>query len=527
MRLRQRFETNPMIKKALSHIVQDEPLLFERSSPGKNGYQLPALDVPAVDPEQALGAANVRAEISGFPEVSEVDVIRHFTRLSTWNYAIDLGLYPLGSCTMKYNPRVNELVARTEGLAWAHPYAPDAAAQGCLEVMSVLENALAEITGLHSVTLQPAAGAHGEFTGILMIRALLEKRGNARKKILVPDSAHGTNPATASMVGYAVENIKSTDKGVVDLAALERAVTDDVAALMVTNPNTVGVFEENIRQVCGILHRKGALVYMDGANMNALVGVVRPGDLGIDVMHLNLHKTFSTPHGGGGPGSGAVAVAEVLAPYLPGPRLQRTADGWRWNYDLPDSIGRVRAFYGNFGVLVRALAYIMAHGGDGLRRATLDALLNANYLRTLLEPYYELAYKAPSMHECVFSDDRQAKKGVRTGDIAKRLIDYGFHPYTVSFPLIVRGAMMIEPTETESKRELDLFADAMVSIAKEVETDPQLVLKAPHSTRTKRVDEVKAARQPILRWTPKHSSVHAELPEDTRSQEERVSAPTA
>jgi glycine dehydrogenase subunit 2 len=518
-----------MIEKVRPHIVQEEPLLFESSSPGKNGYQLPELDVPAVDPARVLGDSQVRNEIEDFPEVSEVDVIRHFTRLSTWNYAIDLGLYPLGSCTMKYNPRVNELVARTEGLAWAHPYAPEHLAQGCLEVIAALENALLEITGLDAVTLQPAAGAHGEFTGILMIRALLEKRGNARKKILVPDSAHGTNPATASMVGYAVENIKSTGRGVVDLEGLERATTEDVAALMVTNPNTLGVFEENIGKICDILHRKGALVYMDGANMNALVGVVRPGDLGVDVMHLNLHKTFSTPHGGGGPGSGAVAVAKVLTPFLPGPRLRKTdGDGaWHWNYDLPDSIGRVRAFYGNFGVLVRALAYIMAHGGDGLRRATLDALLNANYIRKLLEPYFELAYSAPSMHECVFSDDRQAKKGVRTGDIAKRLIDYGFHPYTVSFPLIVRGAMMIEPTETESKRELDLFVNAMISIAKEVDETPALLSKAPHSTRTSRVDEVTAARKPIVRWKPKPTQVSGEFQEEARLIPDPVEAPTA
>ncbi len=491
-----------MIKKVSKHIVQNEPLLFELSSPGKIGYQLPALDVPAADPDEALGAENVRHEIEDFPEVSEFEVLRHFTRLSTWNFAIDLGMYPLGSCTMKYNPRVNELVARTEGLAWAHPYQPEELSQGCMEVIAALEQALAEITGMHAVTLQPAAGAHGEFTGILMIRALLESRGNPRKKILVPDSAHGTNPATAMAVGYAVENIKSNERGMVDLEVLERVVNEDVAGLMITNPNTVGVFEENIRKICGIMHEKGALVYMDGANMNALVGVARPGDFGIDVMHLNLHKTFSTPHGGGGPGAGAVAVAEVLTPFLPSPRLKRAGDQWQWNYDLPQSIGRVRAFYGNHGVLVRALAYIMAHGGKGLRRATLDALLNANYLRKLLEPYYELAYKAPTMHECVFSDDRQAKKGVRTGDIAKRLIDYGFHPYTVSFPLIVRGALMIEPTETEPKRELDLFVDAMISIAKEVESDPDLVLKAPHSTRTPRVDEVTAARKPIVRWKP-------------------------
>ncbi len=498
-----------MIKKVSQHIVQNERLLFEVSSPGKIGYQLPALDVPEIDPEEALGSRNVRDGIEDFPEVSEFEVLRHFTRLSTWNYAIDLGLYPLGSCTMKYNPRVNELVARTEGLAWAHPYQPDSLSQGCMEVIAALENALVEITGMDAVTLQPAAGAHGEFTGVLMIRALLESRGNPRKKILVPDSAHGTNPATAMMVGYSVENIKSNERGMVDLEVLEKAVTDDVAGLMVTNPNTVGVFEENIQKICGILHDKGGLVYMDGANMNALVGVGRPGDFGVDVMHLNLHKTFSTPHGGGGPGAGAVAVAKILTPFLPGPRLKREGEQWSWNYDLPQSVGRVKAFYGNFGVLIRALAYIMAHGGNGLRQATLDALLNANYLRTRLQSDYELAYKSPSMHECVFSDDRQAKKGVRTGDIAKRLIDYGFHPYTVSFPLIVRGALMIEPTETESKAELDLFADAMISIAKEVETDAEMVLKAPHSTRTRRVDEVSAARKPVVRWTPQTKASEA------------------
>ncbi len=498
-----------MIKKVSSHINQNELLLFEASSPGKRGYQLPDLDVPAVDPEKVLGDLNVREEIEDFPEVSEVEAIRHFTRLSTWNYAIDLGLYPLGSCTMKYNPRVNELVARTEGLAWAHPYQPESLSQGCMEVVAVLEHALAEITGMDSVTLQPAAGAHGEFTGILMMRALLESRGNPRKKILVPDSAHGTNPATAMMVGYTVQNVKSNERGMVDVEALAGYITEDVAGMMITNPNTVGVFEENIRKICGMLHEKGALVYMDGANMNALVGVTRPGDFGIDVMHLNLHKTFSTPHGGGGPGSGAVAVVKEMAPFLPGPRLKRVGDAWSWNYDLPQSIGRVRSFYGNFGVLVRALAYIMAHGGNGLRQATLDALMNANYIRALLEPYYEIAYKANSMHECVFSDDRQAKKGVRTGDIAKRLIDYGFHPYTVSFPLIVRGALMIEPTETESKRELDLFVDAMISIAHEVEENPELVTKAPHSTRIKRVDETRAARNPILRWKPKSTASEA------------------
>ena len=496
-----------MIRKTRPHITQNEPLLFEISSPGKKGYQLPELDVPAVDATRVLGSENVRDQIENFPEVSEVEVIRHFTRLSTWNYAIDLGLYPLGSCTMKYNPRINEVVARTEGLAWAHPYQPEALSQGAMEILATLEDMLAEITGMDAVTLQPAAGAHGEMTGIFLMRALLESQGNPRKKLLIPDSAHGTNPATATMAGYAVQNIKSNERGLVDLHELEKFVDEDVAGLMITNPNTIGVFEENITKITDLMHAKGALVYMDGANMNALVGIARPGDFGIDVMHLNLHKTFSTPHGGGGPGAGPIAVKKILEPFLPTPRLKRSQDDqWTWDYNRPQSVGRVRAFYGNFGVLVRALAYTLAHGGDGLRRATLDAVLNANYIRKQLEPYFDLPYTAPSMHECVFSDTRQGKKGVRTGDIAKRLIDYGFHPYTVSFPLIVPGALMIEPTETESKSELDLFCDALISIAKEIEEDPQKVLKAPYLTRTSRVDETAAARRPVVRWKPGQSS---------------------
>ena len=337
-----------MSSRVRRHISLNELLLFERSSPGKRAWQLPELDVPAVDPSGALGAANVRPEISGFPEVSEVEAIRHFTRLSSWNYSIDHGMYPLGSCTMKYNPRVNELVARTEGLAWAHPYQPEALSQGCMEVMARLEAALAEITGMDAVTLQPAAGAHGELTGILLVRALLERRGNPRGKILVTDSAHGTNPATAAIAGYAVENVKSNEAGLLDMAALEQAVDSDVAALMLTNPNTLGVFEQNIARAAGILHSKGALLYMDGANMNALVGIARPGDFGVDVLHLNLHKTFSTPHGGGGPGAGPVAVKKALEPFLPLPRLKQSRGKWSWDYRRKRSIGRVRAFYGNF-----------------------------------------------------------------------------------------------------------------------------------------------------------------------------------
>jgi glycine dehydrogenase subunit 2 len=490
-----------MIRKTRQHLVQNEGLLFEESSPGKKAYQLPALDVPEVNPAEAL-AGQTRAEIEGFPEVSEVEAIRHFTRLSTYNYAIDLGMYPLGSCTMKYNPRVNEAVARTEGLAWAHPYAPIEHVQGCLEVIHRLEANLAEICGMDAVTLQPAAGAHGEWTGIMLVRALLESQGNPRKKILVPDSAHGTNPATAAMCGYEVANIPSNDKGMVDVSALAAAVDGDTAAMMVTNPNTLGVFEEQIHEVTRVLHAKGALLYMDGANMNALVGLSRPGDFGVDVMHLNLHKTFSTPHGGGGPGAGPVAVRSHLAPFLPTPRVVHRNGRFELEENLPQSIGKVRAFHGNFGVLVRALAYIMAHGGPGLRKATLDAILNANYIRKHLADHYQIHAEAPSMHECVFSDDKQSPKGIRTGDIAKRLIDYGFHPYTVSFPLIVHGALMIEPTETEGKQELDLFIDAMKSIAQEVEDDPQLIKSAPHRTRTPKVDEVTAARKPVLRWRP-------------------------
>ena len=490
------------MSKIRRHQTQNELLIFERSSPGKIGYRLPPLDVPAVAADEALGAENVRGEIAGFPEVSEVEIIRHFTRLSTWNYAIDLGLYPLGSCTMKYNPRLNEAVARIEGIVDAHPYQPQALAQGAMRIQQTLERYLAHIAGMDAVTLQPAAGAHGELTGILLIRAYLQSQGDAREVVLIPDSAHGTNPATAAIAGYKVKEIASNERGTIDMASLAAAIDDSVAALMVTNPNTVGIFEQDIAEVAALLHDRGAQLYMDGANMNALVGVARPGDFGVDVMHLNLHKTFSTPHGGGGPGAGPVAVKSHLEPFLPVPRIAEEAGALRYDHDRPRSIGRVRAFYGNFGVLVRALAYILAHGGDGLRNATLDAVLNANYIRKGIENDYHLPYDAPSMHECVFSHNKQVARGVKTGDIAKRLIDYGFHPYTVSFPLIVHGALMIEPTETESKAELDLFIDALKSIAREVETDPQLVLRAPQTTRTSRVDETRAARKPILIWEP-------------------------
>jgi glycine dehydrogenase subunit 2 len=498
------------ITKATPHVTQNEGLIFEKSSAGKKAYKLPPLDVPEVDEQEMLGAA-FRKHLGTMPEVSEIEIIRHFTRLSTWNYGVDTGMYPLGSCTMKYNARVNEVVARLEGMANSHPYQPERVSQGALLVMKVLGKCLMEITGMDAFTLQPAAGAHGELTGILLVRAYLETKGNPRKKILIPDSAHGTNPATAAIAGYAVENLKSNADGRVDLPSLVAQVNENVAALMITNPNTLGVFETEIGKVAEILHSKGALLYMDGANMNALVGKARPGDRGVDVMHLNLHKTFSTPHGGGGPGSGPVLCKSHLEPFLPLPVIVTKTDGQLgFDYDRPQSIGRVRAFYGNFGMHVRALAYIMANGPDGLRQTTEDAVLNANYIRKKLERVYDLPYKTPSMHEVVFSDRLQMKNGIRTGDIAKRLIDYGFHPYTVSFPLIVHGALMIEPTESESKEELDLFIDAMKSIAAECESDPTLVLEAPHTTRVSRLDETMAARKPVLRWKPQATTASAE-----------------
>src|SRR5258708_5699830 len=437
-----------MIRKATQHISQNEGLIFERSSPGKYAYQLPESQVPDLDPVAALAGAKVREEISGFPEVSEVEVVRHFTRLSTWNYGIDHGMYPLGSCTMKYNAKINEYVARLEGIAGEHPYQPEELAQGCLKIMQVLQQYLLGITGMDAITLQPAAGAHGELTGILLVRAYLQSQGKARKKILIPDSAHGTNPATAVIAGYEVEGIRSNSRGCLDLEALSNAVSEDVAALMVTNPNTLGIFEENIAKAAEILHAKGAQLYMDGANMNALVAMARPGDFGVEGMHLNLHKTFSTPHGGGGPGAGPVAVKKHLEPFLPVPVLETKENGkLKLNHKRKQSIGRVRAYVGNFGVLVRALAYTMTNGRDGLRQTTLDAVLNSNYIRAKLNDLYDLSYSGDTLHECVFNDKKQLQFGVRTGDIAKRLIDYGFHPYTVSFPLIAAGAMMIEPTE--------------------------------------------------------------------------------
>lgn len=497
--------------KATPHVTQNEGLIFEGSRPGRVGYRLPALDVDEQPLDEIIPAEFLRDDdLLGLPEVSEVDVVRHFTRISTWNYSVDLGMYPLGSCTMKYNSRLNERVARIPGFANLHPLAPEDDAQGALAVIHELQQYLAEITGLPGVTLQPAAGAHGEMTGVMLIRAFLDARDGAhgdgaprRSVMLIPDSAHGTNPASANLSGFTVKTIRSTAEGFTDLEHLrELCAGNDVVGLMLTNPNTVGLFEKNISEICRIVHDAGGLVYMDGANMNALVGVARPGDMGVDVIHLNLHKTFSTPHGGGGPGSGPCCCTKELAPYLPTPRVVREDDKFRLDFDCPHSIGRVKAFYGNFGMMVRALAYILTHGPDGLREATEAAVLNTRYIAHALANDYDKPFDSPPMHEVVFTDKRQSRRGVHTLDIAKRLIDYGFHPMTIYFPLIVQGAMLIEPTESVGRQEMDQFIEAMRSIAREAAEDPETVLNAPHTTRIGRLDEAAAARRPVLRWRP-------------------------
>jgi len=488
-------------ERAAGHFSINESLLFEEGSPGRRAFDLSPLDVPLKQMGDLMDPELLRGEIDGMPELSEVDVIRHFTRLSTWNYHIDLGLYPLGSCTMKYNPKINERVARLEGFAFAHPYLPAQMIQGALEVQKTLEDCLAEISGMDAVTLQPAAGAHGELTGILMVRAYHESRGNPRRSILIPDSAHGTNPASAAIAGYVVESVPSNKRGTIDIGALQKIVNHEVAAIMITNPNTLGIFESEIAEITELLHRQGALVYMDGANLNALMGMTRPGDFGIDVLHINLHKTFTTPHGGGGPGAGPVAVKKVLEPFLPYPVIESKTDGtYSFNYDRPHSIGRIKAYNGQFGMHVRALCYILANGAEGLKEVSEVAVLNANYIRSKLKSAYALAYDSASLHEVVFSDRLQARKDVHVWDIAKRLMDYGFHPPTVSFPLIVPGAIMIEPTESESRQELDAFVQAMLAIDTEAEQNPETVKSAPHTTRVGRIDEAAAARKPILRW---------------------------
>jgi glycine dehydrogenase subunit 2 len=483
-------------------LAYEEDLLFEQSRAGRRGAELPALDVPAADVASLLGDL-ARDDIPELPELSEVDVVRHFTRLSTWNAAVDLGLYPLGSCTMKYNPKLNERVARLPGFAQAHPMAPAAESQGLLELCFELERSLAEISGMDRVTLQPAAGAQGELAGIMMIRAYHEKRGDTkRRKVLVPDSAHGTNPASAALNGYDVVAVPSGEDGILHPEAVAAVMSDEIAALMITNPNTLGLFEEHIAAICEVVHSSGGLVYGDGANLNALLGVARPGDMGIDVMHFNLHKTFSTPHGGGGPGAGPVGIKQTLAPYLPTPIVDKRDDAFVWNHDLPDSIGRLHGNHGNVGMMVRAYTYILSLGSDGLRHCTDMAVLNANYLLARLRGEFYVPIEKPVMHECVLSDRALADTGVTTMDVAKRLIDHGYHPPTIYFPLIVQGAMMIEPTESESLESLDRFADTLLAIADEARTDPETVRTAPHHTRHRRLDETRAARKPILRWQP-------------------------
>ena len=477
-------------------------LLFENSRPGRLGVELPAMGVAEQPLDELLPADLLRGEIEGFPELSEVDVLRHFSRLSRRNYAPDLALYPLGSCTMKYNPRINEELARLPGFARCHPLQPESTAQGSLELMAELERMLIALTGLERVTLQPAAGAQGELTGILLAQAAIRHRGENRRWVLIPDSAHGTNPASAHFAGFEVKELLSNAQGTLDLEDLERAMTDEVAALMLTVPNTLGVFENHIVEIARIVHAKGGFLYCDGANFNAFVGKARPGDMGIDVLHMNLHKTFTTPHGGGGPGAGPVGVSRELVPFLPAPMVEHGAEGYYLNYDLPHSIGRVRSFEGQFGMMVRALAYIFAMGGQGLAQVAESAVLNANYMRKSLEGYYHLPYSSPSMHEVVFSDKLQAPNHVTTLDIAKRLMDYGFHPPTIYFPLIVAGALMIEPTESFPKEDLDSFIDAMRRIATEAKETPEIVKEAPHTTPVRRCDEVHAARNPILRWSP-------------------------
>lgn len=483
----------------------NEPTIYELSSPGRQGIRFPEADVPLTPlPEEML-----RSDLN-FPEVAEVDVVRHFTRLSRLNYCIDQGIYPLGSCTMKYNPRINEATARLAGFAAIHPFQPIETIQGALALMYELQEWLKEIAGFGGVSLQPAAGAHGELTGILIMRAYHLDRGDTKRtKILIPDSAHGTNPATSAMAGFDVVNVPTDSAGNVDIAILKTLCDDTTAGIMITNPNTLGLFDQNILEVAEIVHKAGGLVYGDGANMNALLGVARPGDLGIDVMHFNLHKTFSTPHGGGGPGSGPVGVTPELAPFLPGPVIGVVEEG---DIDLPPlygyvtpekSIGRVKSFYGHFGMMVRAYTYISMHGSDGLREIAENAVLNANYLMARLKDSYKIAVNRICMHEFVLEGRWENNPDIIALDISKRLMDYGVHPPTNYFPLIVHDALMIEPTETESRQSLDAFVEILLKIAEEARTQPQLLKEAPHNTPVKRVDEVKAAKELVLCcWLP-------------------------
>jgi glycine dehydrogenase subunit 2 len=467
------------------------------SHSGRRAYDFPALDVPEV----RIPDEHRRGDVPKLPEVGERDLVRHFTRLAQRNYGVDTGFYPLGSCSMKYNPKVADAAAALPGFSRLHPLQPDDTVQGALELLWRLERALCEITGMARATFQPAAGASGELTGLLLMRAYHDQQGDPRRRIMIPDSAHGTNPASVRMAGYEVAEVPSDARGLVDLSALEKLVDTDVAGLMITNPNTLGLFEEDIREIARTIHEVGGLLYYDGANLNAILGRVRPGDMGFDIVHMNTHKTFATPHGGGGPGAGPVAVTERLAPFLPKPVVERSEDGrFSWDHHRPESIGRVHGFYGNFAVLVRAYAYVFGLGGDGLREVGERAVLNSRYLAERVKGEYPLAYPGPPMHEFVATAKPLRRHGIRAVDVAKRIIDLGFYPSTVYFPLIVEEALMVEPTETESKETLDAFADAMLQAAREAREDPRTLQEAPVTTPVRRLDEARAARQLKLRW---------------------------
>jgi len=477
-----------------SGLIWDEPLLFELCP--DLGTRMTSSAQPLHLPSSLFRESPPR-----IPDLSEPEVLRHFSRLSSWNYGVDQGFYPLGSCTMKYNPRVNEALAALPGFAYLHPDQPADQVQGALRLMAELANFLAEISGMAAVSLQPAAGAQGELTGMLMVRAYHQARGNPRQKVLIPDTAHGTNPASSALAGYEVKEIPTGPDGILHPDTVVEFMDEGVAGLMLTNPNTLGLFESRIAEVAEVVHRKGGLVYGDGANLNALLGIARPGDMGVDVIQFNLHKTFSTPHGGGGPGSGPVGVKERLEPFLPAPVIGRREDGYFLDWDRPQSIGKVGQYFGNFGIMVRAYAYIRSLGPEGLALASRIAILNANYLRVKLRDHFHLPHPEACMHECVFSD-KGLPSEVSTLDLAKRLMDYGFHPPTIYFPLVVRGALMVEPTESESKETLDRFIEAMTKIAQEAREKPDLLKSAPHRTPVGRLDEVRAARRPILRWNP-------------------------
>lgn len=479
-----------------------DKLIFEISKEGRKAYSLPKCDVPEMTLTDLIPQSLLSEKEVELPEVSEVDVARHYTQLSSKNFGVDTGFYPLGSCTMKYNPKINEDMAVLPKFTGLHPYQPEQTAQGSLQLMYELSEMLSEITGMQRVTLQPAAGAHGELTGLMIIKAYHQQRGDyKRNKIIVPDSAHGTNPASAAVAGFDIVEIKSTENGAVDLESLKAVLNDEIAGLMLTNPSTLGLFEKNIKEIAELVHNAGGLLYYDGANMNAIMGMTRPGDMGFDVVHLNLHKTFATPHGGGGPGSGPVGVSKALVDYLPVPVIDKKDDQYVLNYDKPLSIGKIKSFYGNFGVMVKAYAYICTMGAEGLKKASQMAVLNANYMKERLRDHYYLPIDEVCKHEFVLSGIEKDFHEVSTLDVAKRLLDYGYHPPTIYFPLIVDSAIMIEPTETESKETLDEFIEVMIKISKEARENPEILKSAPHNTPVRRLDEVKAARTPVLKWS--------------------------